>query len=196
MIKKKGAIELSIGTLVIIVIAMAVLIAGLVLVRNIFTGATSTVDELNNKVRGEIVALFSDNERDVVIRLGSDRTARIRPSDEEFGVGLGARTKDGSIIEDRGRLKYKLELDSSESGSCVEIIGASSTKSFFKTPLDKFVNFGDIDGSSAFAIIALEVPKGTQQCSQKVFVDVEDSKTKEFIGGTFFRIEILREGIF
>ena len=63
MKNKKAAIELSIGTVVIIVLAMTMLIMGVVLVRNIFSGATSSVDTLNDKVKGEITSLFSEETR-------------------------------------------------------------------------------------------------------------------------------------
>ena len=57
---KKAAIELSIGTVVIIVLAMSMLILGLVLIRNIFTGATESVDQINDNVRSEIIKLFQE----------------------------------------------------------------------------------------------------------------------------------------
>ncbi len=57
---KKGALELSIGTIVILVIGMSMLILGLVLVRTIFTGATYNVDALNKNVEAEINKLFNE----------------------------------------------------------------------------------------------------------------------------------------
>ena len=65
---KKGAIELSIGTIVIIVLAMSMLILGLVLVRTIFTGAIDAVKSIDDGVKKEIGVLFSENnERRVVL---------------------------------------------------------------------------------------------------------------------------------
>ena len=63
---KKAAMELSIGTIVIIVIAMSMLILGLILVRSIFTGAKYNVDTMNDKVKGEINKLFVEEKRAVV----------------------------------------------------------------------------------------------------------------------------------
>ncbi len=63
---KRGALELSVGTIVIIVLAMTMLILGLVLVRSIFTGATYNVKVMDEKVRGEINKLFVENKRIVV----------------------------------------------------------------------------------------------------------------------------------
>jgi len=67
---KKGALELSVGTIVVIVIAMSMLILGLVLVRTIFTGATYNVDTLNDKVKSAISGLFEEDGRSVVYLAG------------------------------------------------------------------------------------------------------------------------------
>ena len=57
---KKAALELSIGTVVVLVIGMAMLILGLVLVRTIFTGAKYNVDQINKNVEAEINKLFDE----------------------------------------------------------------------------------------------------------------------------------------
>ena len=64
--QKKGAMELSIGTIVIIVLAMSMLILGLVLIRSIFTGAKYNVDTMNDKVRDEINKLFVEDKKIVI----------------------------------------------------------------------------------------------------------------------------------
>ena len=67
MKSKKGAIELSVGTIVIIVLAMTMLILGIVLIRNIFTGTITNVDEINEGVRDQIKKLFqNENDRAVI----------------------------------------------------------------------------------------------------------------------------------
>lgn len=55
---KRGALELSIGTIVIIVLALSMLILGVVLVRTIMCGAIGLTGDLNNKVQSEINKLF------------------------------------------------------------------------------------------------------------------------------------------
>ena len=63
---KKAAIELSINTIVIIVLAMSMLILGLVLIRTIFIGSKYNIDTMNDKVRDEINKLFVENKKIVV----------------------------------------------------------------------------------------------------------------------------------
>ncbi len=191
---KKAAIELSVSTIVVIVIAMTMLILGLVLVRSIFTGATESVDNLNDKVKSEISGLFSDERTDIVVKLGSDKTARIKQGTDSFSVGIGARTLDGSKT-DRDRLSYKLTLDQT-SDNCVKKIGLAATKALFITSLNAENKFTDFSGSESYSRVQLKIPKGTTLCTQIVFIDVKDTQSNTDVGGSSFIIEIIKSGFF
>jgi len=69
---KKAAIELSIGTIVIIVLAMSMLILGLILINKIFFGATDATELINQNVKAQINKLFNDNQDKTVIFLPSN----------------------------------------------------------------------------------------------------------------------------
>ena len=58
---KKGAIELSMTTIVIVVLAMAMLVLGLVLIKTIFQGTTSVASMTNDQVKNQIAKLFDQN---------------------------------------------------------------------------------------------------------------------------------------
>ena len=143
MQNKKAAVELSIGTIVIIVLAMTMLVLGLVLVRDIFTGATASVDSLNEKVRQEISRLFSDEDQNIVVYLGREHTAKIKQGTESFYVAIGARTPDGSST-DRNRLKYKLSFD--KDGDCIRKLGAKQAESLLRARF-KFIRSSSINNS-------------------------------------------------
>ena len=85
---KKGAIELSIGTIVILVLAMAMLVLGLVLVKNIFSGATYNINTINDKVKQEIGNLFAEEGKSVVYL--ADHKADIKQGDN-WGVAFAVR---------------------------------------------------------------------------------------------------------
>jgi len=55
---RKAGFEMSITTLVTIVIAVIMLILGLFLVRNVMCGAIGMTGDINNKMRGEIDKMF------------------------------------------------------------------------------------------------------------------------------------------
>ena len=63
---KRAAMEMSVGTIVTIVLLMTVLVLGLVLIRSIFTGAEGNIKILDDKVKGEINKLFVEDKRIVV----------------------------------------------------------------------------------------------------------------------------------
>lgn len=63
--RKKAALELSIGTVVVIVIAITMLILGIIFVRNVMCGALGLTGDLNEKVKGEINKLFGSTGAEV-----------------------------------------------------------------------------------------------------------------------------------
>jgi len=93
--RKKAAIELSMSTIVILVLAMSMLILGLVLIRTIFTGATGNVATMNEKVKGEISKLFEEDTR-AVINLPNGLASM--KQGEQFGVSFGIQNKGQSQI--------------------------------------------------------------------------------------------------
>ena len=110
---KRAAIELSIGTIVVIVLAMSMLILGLVLIRTIFKGATYNVEQLDKNVEAEINKLF--NAR-------GDKTVLYLPNNEadvsqgkSFGVAFGIKnTIEGETTP--GQFTYKVQSSSIQKG--------------------------------------------------------------------------------
>lgn len=190
---KKAALELSIGTVVILVLAMSMLILGLILVRTIFTGATGVVKELDEGVKQEIKNLFIREDDLITIKLGAEKTARIPADGEIYNIAFGARTIDGSRVDSK-TFKYKLSLDTDTRENCVSKIGERRVEQFMKQGLNSKINFDEREADKAFALVEIEIPKGTPLCSQKVFIDVEDKG--ENIGGDFFKFEVIRKGFF
>lgn len=198
---KEGAIELSMGTIVVLVLAMSMLILGLVLVRSIFRTATNSVNELDNKVRTEITNLFVDESNKVVVKLGSDYTARITAGTTNFGIGIGAKTLSGASAIDpetkRMRLKYRLSLDDTAKENCVTIMkkaGVGKFENLLKQRVGDMLEFEQSEGDAAFAIVQVDVPEGTPLCSQKIKVYVQDGDMP--VGQTMFIVEVVRKGFF
>ena len=85
MENKKAALELSIGTIVIIVIAVTMLILGLVLVRTIMCGALITSLDLTQKMKDQINKLFQESGNDVVLLTGPNGVISVPPG-ESSGI--------------------------------------------------------------------------------------------------------------
>ncbi len=190
---RKGALELSIGTIVVIVIGMSMLVLGLVMVRTIFTGSTESVDTLNEGVMNEIVTLFDDEGEDLLINLGSTNVAKIKPGNG-FNVVIGAQHPDGAKVG-RETLEYQFTLAEDSDENCLARLGVERAEGLFITKINTWNLFDKYSGSNAFTLIQIEVPKGTEKCTQKVNVDMKIAESEEASSGDYFILEIVKEGI-
>jgi len=192
---KRAALELSIGTIVILVLAMSMLILGLILVRTIFKSATASVDSLDDKVQASIVDMFTDEADNIVVKLGKGKTARIKADNKKIGVAFGAKTLDGDPVDPR-TFKYKLELDTSARENCVtEVRGRErAVEEFLMQSVGTRLRFDEINQDTAFAIVEIRIPEGTPLCSQKVYMEVYEDQ--ELVGSSFFIIDVIRKGFF
>ena len=84
---KKGAIELSIGTIVIVVLAMSMLILGLVLIKGIFSGATSIADMSTEQVKNQVAQIFGENKK-LVVYPDSKKVEIEQGNVDGFGIGI------------------------------------------------------------------------------------------------------------
>jgi hypothetical protein len=88
---KRAAMEMSVGTVVTIVLLMTVLILGLVLVRTIFSGASGAIDGINQAVENEINKLFAEDSSRKVVVYPSSRKITIRKGTDNLGFGISIR---------------------------------------------------------------------------------------------------------
>jgi len=182
---RKGAIELSIGTIVVIVLAMSMLILGLVLVKNIFSGATDNVSELNDKVKDEIRSLFQDEDQRVIIRLTQD-TAKIKQG-TELGVAFGIKNiKSGT--SDSSSFRYSVELDD-------DLVQKNCGVS--PQVAQNWIRFGTgtmsiSPGQIEFDRIVFEIPEDAPLCTTKYrikIIDTENPTSTYANPGFIIRIE-------
>src|SRR4030042_1336517 len=84
----KGAMEMSVGTIVTIVLLVTVLILGIVLIKNIFSSAKGVIDLTDQQLRNEVEKLFSEESKMSVYP--GTRLVEIK-QDSTNGVGIGIR---------------------------------------------------------------------------------------------------------
>jgi hypothetical protein len=206
---KKAAIELSIGTVVIIVIAMTMLIMGIVLVRNIFGGATQSVNSLNDKVRSEIASLFTEEgEKIVIYGAGADRTIKIKRGTESFGFVISAIAEKtntpGSTPTTSAELQYKLELLNPTECNLKGYFNNPPQSTFTATAAGTtvantatgYLSFDDFDNPQGDALILLSIPDDAETCSQRIRVTIQDKSDRPNVNNPSktFTIKIISGG--
>lgn len=85
---KRAAMEMTMGTMVTIVLLVTVLILGLVFVRTIFTSAKGAIDLTDQQLRNELSKLFG--EESMISIYPGNRLVEIKQEDLD-GVGIGIK---------------------------------------------------------------------------------------------------------
>jgi len=151
---KKGAIEFSMTTVVIIVLSMTMLVLGLTLVRTLFTGAIYTAQSMNSQIQNKINQAFQ--EETTTLAIVKEAAATVNP---ELG-------KDNCIwwaiqADIPGAYTYEAKI---VAGECATIYGVSlaTIQSWFPTGLKGSVNLpANVPTSKC---LRLTLPKTAPSC--------------------------------
>lgn len=164
---KKAAIELSIGTIVIIVLAMSMLVLGLVLIKSIFTGSKYNVDQMNKKVQDEINKLFVEDKRTVVYL--PNQLAQITQN-EQWGIAFGIKNLAKGTAE-AGKFSYQVVVsDSNVRKNC----GLSERE------VESWIKNGQADSFTLApgqtydnGIVRFYIPEGAPLCTVRFHLEVK-----------------------
>jgi hypothetical protein len=165
---KKGAMEMSMGTIVVLVLSMTMLILGLVLIRSIFTGAKYNVETINKKVEAEIGKLFVEDKKIVVYLANQELEAR---GGEEWGVAFGVRNL---LSGTPGISKFSYAVDINNPADVKRNCGISSTDALDWIKAGRAGDIGAAPGEIGTDIIRYSFPEGTPICIIRYTIDVKD----------------------
>lgn len=91
MENKKAAMELTMGTMVTIVLLVMVLILGGYFVNKIFFSATGSIDQIDIAVKNEINKLFSQDESRTIVIFPSSRQISLEKGQQGSGFAFSIR---------------------------------------------------------------------------------------------------------
>ncbi len=187
--QKKAAMEMSVGTVVTIVLLMTVLALGIVLVQKIFTGATESVDSINDQIRGEIDNLFNTEDEELVINLGSKHIANVKQGTDDFGFSFGFSPNDPSLLS---TATYSIIVqDPSGNQYCS---GSSSTytapqiRKWFIGGINN-LQFDRTTPSAVYGLIQVKIPEDMAVCSQKFKIEIDGELYENY-----FVIKVIKKG--
>jgi len=180
--EKRGAIELSIGTIVIIVLAMSMLILGMVLVKNIFTGSSQNVLQMNDKVKDEINKLFVEDKKTVVYL--PNQIAKIQQN-EDWGVAFGIKNLARGTAE-AGRFHYDVTVSDPD---------VRTKCGVDERTIESWITTGRADdliiapGEAYAGVVRFMVPENSPLCTVRFHIDVTLDNSPYAI--EFFDLEVL-----
>ena len=156
--EKKAAMEMSVGTIVTIVLLMTVLILGLVLVRTIFTSAKYNVDIIDQKIRGEINKLFAEDKR-LVVYLPNQK-AEIKQGDN-WGVAWALKNLNSGTTQS-SKLTY--EIIASDTSDCGGLTQTQATD-YIVTGQKETAGIPLPPGQTAYEIARINIPQTAPLCT-------------------------------
>ena len=168
MIKqKKAAMELSISTIVIIVLAMSMLILGLVLIRTIFTGAKYNIDTINDKIRGEINELFVEDKK-IAIYL-AEEIAEIKQG-KAWGIAFGVKNRKTGTAD---ASKFTYEVEVSNPNEVKTNCGITGNEALSWIKAGQSGNIQIAPGDSKHWIIRFQIPEASPLCIVRYNINVK-----------------------
>lgn len=173
MKNKKAAMEMSVGTIVTIVLLMTALILGLVLVRTIFRGATENIEGVNDAVRAEVEKLFSEDTRKRVVIIPSTREVVLNKGDSTRGFGLSIRN-----LGDKGKFSYS--IDAQEIACNKRLADADNLVSLNKQRNDIIIEGGSKMEDPIF--VKFNIPETFPPCEIVYSINIE--KDRETYGSS------------
>ena len=101
--------EMSVGTIVTIVLLMTVLVLGLVLIRSIFSSGTSAIDSIDSAVQSEIQKLFAEEGKRLVVYPSSRQVSIEKKDKEPSGFAFSVK----NLETDSKDFTYSVNVDPS-----------------------------------------------------------------------------------
>jgi len=113
---KKAAMELSIGTIVILVLAMTMLVLGIILVRSIFSSAEGAISGIDSGVKNEIQKIFSTEGKKIALYPTAGKI-RINQGTNDEGFAFSIKNNDIDSAEFEYTVKADPNFDYNKCGS-------------------------------------------------------------------------------
>ena len=163
---KKAAIEMSVGTIVTIVLLMTTLILGLVMVRTIFSGSIENINSVDQAVKGEINKLFAEDDARKIVVYPPIRLITINKGNQDYmGFAFSIRNLD---IEGR---EFNYEVVSEGNLDCG--VDGEEVLSWIKSPKSGTANVPPSSSMENPEFVRFLIPDNAPACLIRYTVEVD-----------------------
>ena len=176
--KKKAAMEMSVGTIVTIVLLMGVLVLGVFLIQRIFSSAKGAIDLTDEQLRNEINKLFSE-DNEIVVYPGTRLIEIKQENSDAIGFGL----KNLAPSEDT----YSYSVRANPGNNCPGNFGSDDALNLIVVG-DSEQGINIVSGGSIYRKVRFEIPLGTPLCTIRYIIDVTSQNGRGF--DAFFDMRI------
>jgi len=182
---KKAAMEMSMGTIVTIVLLMSVLVLGIFMVQNIFTAGDEALEGISGEMNNQINELFAKKDLAVVMA-PTDKQITVKRGDKPRGFGFKVKNDVNEVqsftytVTAAGESKIKEKCGSSMT---IEKANAflQTDEGSFKLGASRIQQDGEM--------ILLTIPDSAPECTIEYRVDIQGDQGFIETGKMFVTID-------
>ena len=169
MKSKKAAMEMSVGTIVTIVLLMSVLILGIFLVQKIFSSSANAIDTIDSEVQNQITQLFSDKAGKIAV-YPTSREVVIKKKDDLKGFAFSVRNNDIEIAE------FTYNVYAKDVSKCGSSFTKERADSYLLNEEGSF-SLGPGDTMTKPEIVKFDLDESTPPCTMVYYLEVYKGET-------------------
>lgn len=169
---KKAQMQMSVGTIVTIVLLMTVLILGLVLVRTIFKGAIDNVNSIDQSVKTEINKLFAEDDSRKIIIYPPSRKIIIKKGNKNY-LGFAFSIRNVEVTE--GKFTYEVFVNDPDIRENCNI-NIEEAESWIKLGRTGSVNIPPGSSMSEPEFVRFLIPDNAPPCAIRYGINVEKDR--------------------
>lgn len=163
-INKRGGMELTTSTIVVIVIAIILLTLGIVFVKKVMCTAIGGIKEIDDGLKDNIQRLFGESNSKIVMIEESNEI----PKNMIYNIAFGIKNE-----EDKTDTKFSYSLEAIDFKNCG--ITKSQVESYILTGKEATIDIPA--GDTSLDLISLKFPKDAPLCIIKYQLKVNHKKT-------------------
>jgi len=153
---------MSVGTIVTIVLLMAVLVMGIFLVQKIFKSATGAVDAVDQEVQSEITKLFAEEGAALAV-YPTSRQITLKKGDDPKGFAFSVKN-----VDDANTIKFGYTTTANDQDTSFAKCGSTFTKAKAESYLLGGAGSFTLGGGNALdlpRLVKFDVPETAPPCT-------------------------------
>jgi hypothetical protein len=162
---RHAAMEMSVGTMVTIVLLMIVLVLGIFFIQRIFSSGTNAIDSIDSQVQAEIQKLFAEEGKPIAV-YPTSRDVIIKRGDDPKGFAFSVKN------DDAGGTAFTYTVTATDVSNCGGSLTQEMANSYLIGGSGSF-NLGQGNTLDLPRLVRLDVPESAPVCTIIYNLDVQ-----------------------
>ena len=170
--------EMSVGTMVTIVLLMIVLVLGIFFIQRIFSGGTEAIDQINKEMENQIQKLFGSDETKKVVMFPISQRISLKQGDRDKGFGFFVRNRDSDTSS------FTFDIRATDASNCPERITEEEATGYL---LGRSGEINNLESGDTYQrLVTFIIPDTAPLCTINYELEVKRANGGRYDGLNFF----------